>query len=234
MCGRFTLRSPASVIAEQFSVFDVPELHARFNIAPSQVVPVVRQAEARTLSMLRWGLVPSWAKDSAIGNSLTNARAETVASKPSFRAAFRRRRCLIVADGFYEWQRIEKHKQPYFIHRRDDRPFAMAGLWESWERGEGVLESCTIVTTEAKELMRPIHDRMPVILGEDDYAMWLDVNQEGGDALLGLLKPYVAGRGEDQMEAYTISTRVNSTRNNGPDLIARVEPSRSNERSLFD
>ena len=133
MCGRFTLRSPASVIAEEFAVFELPDLQARFNIAPTQPVAVVRQAEARTLSMLRWGLVPSWAKDVAIGNSLTNARAETVATKPSFRSAFRHRRCLIVADGFYEWQRSVSPKQPYYIRRRDDRPFAMAGLWESWD-----------------------------------------------------------------------------------------------------
>jgi putative SOS response-associated peptidase YedK len=233
MCGRFTLRSPASIIAEQFSVFEVPELHARFNIAPTQSVPVVRQVDTRMLSMLRWGLVPSWAKDISIGNSLTNARAETVASKPSFRAAFRKRRCLIVADGFYEWQRTEKQKQPYYIHRRDDRPFAMAGLWESWNGGEGMMDTCTIVTTEANDLMRPIHDRMPVILARDDYETWLHVNQEGGDEVLGLLKPYEARRDEDEMEAFTISTRVNSTRNNGAELIERITPAPS-ERSLFD
>jgi putative SOS response-associated peptidase YedK len=231
MCGRFTLRSPASVIAEQFSVFEIPDLHARFNIAPSQQVPVVRQTnpDTRTLSMLKWGLVPSWAKDTKTGNSLTNARSETVASKPAFRSAFKKRRCLIVADGFYEWQRTEKQKQPYFIHRRDDLPFAMAGLWESWNGEDGPLESCTIVTTEANDLMQPIHDRMPVILGHDDYATWLDPTQEGGDSLLRLLKPYAG----DDFETYTISTRVNSPRNQGPELIDRTDP-QQRERSLFD
>jgi putative SOS response-associated peptidase YedK len=231
MCGRFTLRSPASVIAEQFSVFEVPDLQARFNIAPSQPVPVVRQQpDSRTLSMFRWGLVPHWAKDISIGNSLTNARSETVASKPAFRSAFKKRRCLIVADGFYEWQRTEKQKQPYFIHRRDDRPFAMAGLWESWDGGEGVTESCTIVTTEANDLMRPIHDRMPVILPQDEYATWLDVSQDGGDSLLEKLKPYAG----DDFEAYTISTRVNSPRNDGAELIERIDTPQKRERSLFD
>jgi putative SOS response-associated peptidase YedK len=230
MCGRFTLRSSANVIAEQFSVFEIPELHARFNIAPSQPVPVIRQQpDFRTLSMLRWGLVPSWAKDPKIGNSLTNARSETVASKPAFRSAFRKRHCLIVADGFYEWQRSKSQTQPFYIHRCDDLPFAMAGLWESWEGVGELLETCSIVTTEANELMRPIHDRMPVIVGPNDYAAWLDPAQDGGDSVLGLLKPYAG----DDFEAYTISTRVNSTRNNGPELIERTDPQRR-ERSLFD
>ena len=230
MCGRFTLRSPASVIAEEFAVFELPELHARFNIAPTQLVAVVRQTQVRTISMLRWGLVPSWAKDMAIGNSLTNARAETVASKPAFRSAFRRRRCLIPTDGFYEWKRDISPKQPYYIHRRDDLPFAMAGLWECWDGGDGPLETCTIITTEANELMRPIHDRMPVILAANDYSAWLAPGQEGGESLQGLLRPCA----EDVLEAYTISTRVNSARNQGPELIERSDPPRSRERSLFD
>ena len=232
MCGRFTLRVPASVIAEQFSVLEVPDLQARFNIAPTQPVAAVRQAnpQSRELSMFRWGLVPHWAKDVSIGNSLTNARSETVASKPAFRSAFRKRRCLIVADGFYEWQRSKSRKQPFFIHRRDDRPFAMAGLWESWGGDGGHLETCTIVTTEANDLMRPIHDRMPVIIAPGDYAAWLDQEYDGGDSLLEMLKPYAGG----DLEAYTIATRVNSPRNDGPELIERSDPPQSRERSLFD
>ncbi len=232
MCGRFTLRVPASVIAEQFSVLEVPELQARFNIAPSQPVSVVREANpgTRALSMLRWGLVPHWAKDIAIGNSLTNARSETVASKPAFRSAFRKRRCLIVADGFYEWQRSKSRKQPYFIHRRDDRPFAMAGLWENWEADGGLLETCAIVTTEANDLMRPIHDRMPVIIAPDDYAAWLDTSRDGGDSLLDMLKPHQG----DDLEAYAIGTRVNSPKNDGPELLERIDPPQARERTLFD
>ena len=180
MCGRFTLRAPASVIAEQFSLFEVPWLKPRFNIAPTQPVPVVRMtpqqaAPQRQFVFLHWGLVPSWAKDPTIGNRMINARAETVADKPAFRTALRRRRCLIVADGFYEWQTAGKRRQPMFIHIRDDRPLAFAGLWESWEGADhSALESCTILTTAANDLVRPIHDRMPVIVAPEDYADWLD------------------------------------------------------------
>jgi putative SOS response-associated peptidase YedK len=167
------------------------------------------------MSTLRWGLAPRGAKDVAIGNSPTNARSETVASKPAFRSAFRRRRCLIFADGFYEWQRSVSPNQPYYIHRPDDRPFAMAGVRESWDSGDSVLETCAIVTTEANELMRPIHDRMPVIVEAKDYAAWLDPAQEGGDSLLGLRRPYA----DDDFETYIISTRANSARNQGPILL---------------
>jgi len=175
MCGRFTLRAPASVVAEQFALFDVEPFTPRFNIAPSQSVAVVRitpaAAEAtRELAWLRWGLVPSWADDPAIGNRLINARAETAHQKPAFRAAFRRRRCLVPADGFYERRRTGSGKQPYFFRLRDDRPFAFAGLWESWEGVDNsAVESCTLLTTEPNELMRPIHNRMPVILPAASY-----------------------------------------------------------------
>ena len=178
MCGRFTLRTPASAIAEQFSLLEVPDLQPRFNIAPTQPVAVVRvdsplplgEAQGarfaqRELVFLHWGLVPSWADDPKIGNRMINARAETAAEKPSFRTAMRRRRCLIVADGFYEWKTVAKRRQPMFIHLRDGRPFAFAGLWESWEGADhSALESCTILTTSANDLVRPIHDRMPVII----------------------------------------------------------------------
>jgi putative SOS response-associated peptidase YedK len=222
MCGRFTLRAPASVVAEQFALFELPPFTPRFNIAPSQPVPVVRLAAEqpqpqRELVWLRWGLIPSWAKDPAIGNRLINARAETAAEKPAFRAALRRRRCLVAADGFYEWQRFGKAKQPYFIHLRGDRPFAFAGLWESWEGPDSSpIESCTLLTTEANELLRPIHNRMPVILPADDYQPWLNPAVERPEQLAPLLRPYPAG----EMAADPVSTFVNSPANEGPQCIA--------------
>jgi putative SOS response-associated peptidase YedK len=220
MCGRFTLRAPASVVAEQFALFEVPPFAPRFNIAPSQPVPVVRLARGRELVWLRWGLIPAWAKDPAIGNRLINARAETVAEKPAFRAALRRRRCLVAADGFYEWQRTGKRKQPYFIRLRDDRPFAFAGLWESWEAPDSSqIESCTLLTTEPNELMRPIHDRMPVILPADGYRVWLDPAMEKPERLLPLFRPYPA----EEMTAEPVSTFVNSPAHEGPECIAPVE-----------
>ena len=212
MCGRFTLRVSASIIADQFSIFEVPLLAARFNIAPSQPVPVIRMTSdalepRRQLAFVRWGLVPSWAKDPAIGNRMINARAETVAEKPSYRAALRRRRCLIAADGFYEWQTVGKRKQPIFIHMRDDRPFGLAGLWETWEGADhSALETCTILTTEPNDLMRPIHDRMPVIIAAEDYGLWLDHTVQKPEQILPLLRPYAS----EPMKAYQVSTRVNS------------------------
>jgi len=224
MCGRFTLRAPASVVAEQFGLFDAPPFTPRFNVAPTQPVAVVRcspeEAEPRReLAWLRWGLIPSWAKDAAIGNRLINARSETAAEKPAYRAAFRRRRCLVVADGFYEWQRTGRAKQPHFIHLRDDRPFAFAGLWETWEGPEeGPIESCTLLTTEPNELIEPIHNRMPVILATEDYERWLDPAVQQPNELVPLLRPYPA----DQMAAYPVSTYVNSPSRDDPRCIERV------------
>jgi putative SOS response-associated peptidase YedK len=221
MCGRFTLRAPASVIAEQFSVFEIPLLEPRFNIAPTQPVPVIRMVPRqanpqRQFVFLHWGLVPSWADDPTIGNRMINARAETAADKPSFRAALRRRRCLILADGFYEWRKMGKQRQPTFIHLRDDRPLAFAGLWEAWEGADhSALESCTILTTEANELVRPIHDRMPVIIAQADYGRWLDSAVQDPGPILPLLRPYPS----ELMEAYAVSPRVNS-------------PSRDDQRCL--
>lgn len=222
MCGRFTLRAPASTVAEQFGLLDVEPLQPRFNIAPTQSVAAVRRVPesdqpARQLVLLKWGLVPSWAKDVKIGNSLINARAESVAEKPAFRAAFRRRRCLVVADGFYEWQRAGSKKQPYFIRLADDRPFAFAGLWEFWEGPDhSALETGTLITTDANELMEPIHNRMPVILAPDDYDRWLDPAIQKPDQLQPLLRPYPS----DAMLAYPVSTHVNSPRNEDAKCIA--------------
>ncbi len=212
MCGRFTLRAPASVVAAQFGLFEMPPFAPRFNIAPTQPVAVVRHSPEepepqRELVWLRWGLIPSWAKDPAIGNRMINARAETVAEKPAYRAAFRRRRCLVAADGFYEWQRTGGRKQPHFIRLRDDRPFAFAGLWEAWEGADhSYVESCTLLTTEPNELMRPIHNRMPVILAEGDYERWLDPAVQKPEPLVPLLRPFPA----EPMVAYPVSTYVNS------------------------
>jgi putative SOS response-associated peptidase YedK len=222
MCGRFTLRAPASTVAEQFGLLDAEPLNPRFNIAPTQAVAAVRLATegdepARQLVWLKWGLVPSWAKDAKIGNSLINARAESVADKPAFRAAFRRRRCLVAADGFYEWRRTGGKKQPYFIRLAEDRPFAFAGLWESWEGPEhSALDTCTLITTDANELMRPIHDRMPVILSPEHYARWLDPALQKPEHLQPLLRPYPS----DAMLAYPVSSHVNNPRNEDAGCIA--------------
>ncbi len=218
MCGRFTLRTPASTIAEQFALLEVPVFAARFNIAPSQPAPVIRlpqgeNPQRRELVWLRWGLVPAWAKDRAIGNRLINARAESAAEKPAFRAAMRRRRCLVVADGFYEWQHGGRTKQPYFLRLRGDGPFAFAGVWEAWEAADhSTLETCAILTTAANELVRPMHDRMPVILSAAGCAAWLDPTIEDPRQLTPLLTPYPS----DEMEGRAVGDFVNSPSHDSP------------------
>jgi putative SOS response-associated peptidase YedK len=221
MCGRFTLRASASVIAEQFALFELPPFTARFNIAPSQPVPVIRlrpeqRAPQRELVWLQWGLIPSWAESPALGSRLLNARAESAAEKPAFRTALRRRRCLVVADGFYEWQTTDKAKQPYFIHLRDDRPFAFAGLWEAWESPDhAMLETCAVITTEPNELMRPIHNRMPVILPSDAYATWLNPAIQEPRRLASLLVPYSG----DALQAHPVDSFVNTPSHDSPRCI---------------
>ncbi len=222
MCGRFTLRASTSVLAEQFGAIADIVFEPRFNVAPTQPIAAVRARPDTTppqweLTALRWGLVPSWAKDLSIGNRMINARSETVAEKPAFRAAFRRRRCLVPADGFFEWQRMDKSKQPHFIQMADEQPFAMAGLWESWEGPDhSLVESCTILTTEPNELMQPIHDRMPVILSRESYAEWIDPQQSEPELLQRLLVPFDAGL----MKAHPVSTYVNRATNEGPECVA--------------
>ena len=223
MCGRFTLRTPASVIAAQFALLEVSPFAPRFNIAPSQPAPVIRlrpgRLAQRELVWLRWGLIPSWADDPRIGNRTINARAETAAERPAFRAAFRQRRCLIVADGFYEWQSSGSRKQPYYIHLEQQQPFAIAGLWETWEGPDhAAIESCTLLTTEPNSLVRPIHDRMPAIVAPDEYTAWLDPTQQRPEQLLPLLQPYPS----EAMTAYQVSPRVNSPAIDDPQCIEPV------------
>jgi putative SOS response-associated peptidase YedK len=217
MCGRYTMTTPAERLAEEFGFKDSSaELPQSYNVAPTQgVAAVLEEGGGRHLEVLRWGLIPPWADDPQIGSRMINARSETAPDKPSFRRAFRERRCLIPADGFYEWQRTNGAKQPFYIHMEDGRPFAFAGLWESWGRGgEGEIRTCTILTTAANAVVGEIHERMPVIVAPDAYDVWLDPSSER-DELTGLLAPYP----EDEMEAYPVSRFVNSPSNNDPRCV---------------
>jgi putative SOS response-associated peptidase YedK len=219
MCGRYTLRTPVDTLAERFQIDDtLSSIAAGYNIAPTQgVATVLVEDGKRKLEMLHWGLIPSWADDPSIGNKMINARAETVAEKPSFRKAFRNHWCLVLADGFYEWQKRANGKQPYYIRMQDDSPFAFAGLWESRKNGSEV-RSATIITTDANDAVASIHNRMPVILHPEDYALWLDPDFDEKEQLTTLLKPYPA----EAMEAYPVSRRVNSPSNNEPSCIESV------------
>jgi putative SOS response-associated peptidase YedK len=219
MCGRFTLTDPDADLAVQFNLPEIPNLSPRYNIAPTQPVAAVRAAANSTnreMVLLRWGLIPFWAKDPNIGARMINARSETVAEKPAFRAAFKRRRCLVVADGFYEWQKQNGGKQPFYIRLHDARPFAFAGLWELWEGpDDNPIESCTLLTTQPNDLLRVLHNRMPVILHPQDYGLWLDPEVQEPQRLQALLKPYSA----EEMEAYAVSRYVNSPDNDDPRCV---------------
>lgn len=222
MCGRFTQTASSAVIAQQFDVAEPPLFTPRYNIAPSQPVAAIRiepDTTTRQLVLLRWGLIPSWAKDPKIGHQCINAKAETVAEKPSFRAAFKTRRCLVIATGFYEWQVDGKRKQPMWIGLKSHRPFAFAGLWEHWRPPDGeVIESCTILTTEPNELLRPIHNRMPVILASTAYDQWLDPTFQHGESLKALLRPYSS----EELTAYPVGTLVNNPRHDVPQCLEPV------------
>jgi putative SOS response-associated peptidase YedK len=224
MCGRYSQSKSAEIIAEAFQVDDVPPLEPRYNIAPTQLVPTILQALASTnrqFKVLHWGLIPSWAKDPKMGARLINARAETVAEKPAFRSAFKQRRCLVLADGFYEWQQQEskKQKQPFYFRLNDERPFAFAGLWEHWENTNGEeIESCTLLTTEPNELMRPIHNRMPVILDPNNYELWLDPDVKKPELLQPLLRSYPT----EEMTAYPVSKVVNKPSNDSVECIESI------------
>lgn len=219
MCGRLTLTSLDGLVQE-FGLVTLPlGLGPRFNIAPSQQVPIIdnRPREQRVLTFMRWGLIPSWASDPAIGYKMINARRETVARKPAFRDALRRRRCLVVADGFYEWKRDGKAKTPFYIRRAEHGPMALAGLWERWRSPEGELvHSFTIITTGANELVARIHDRMPVIVARPDYDLWLDPAPLAPEALDKILVTPDA----QALELYEVSRLVNSPRNDVPACIA--------------
>ena len=217
MCGRYTLATPAGKLAEQFGFEDSSvELSESYNVAPTQGVATVLEEDGRRrLEVFRWGLIPPWADDPQIGSRMINARSETAPEKPSFRRAFRERRCLIPADGFYEWQRTNGAKQPFYIHMHDGHPFAFAGLWESWSKGgEGEVRTCAILTTEANAVVGDVHERMPVIVAPDAYDVWLDPASER-DELVDLLAPYP----DEEMEAYPVSRFVNSPSNNDPRCI---------------
>ena len=220
MCGRFSLVSEIGELQGrfEFAATDLP--HApRYNIAPSQPLLAVLNGGERRAAHLRWGLIPSWAKSASVGSRLINARAETVAERPSFRTALARRRCLVLADGFYEWQRTGKARKPMRIIMKSGEPFAFAGLWDSWRDPEGeIVRSCTIITTAANELLRPVHERMPVILPREMESFWLDRDVEDPEALAQALVPYPS----ELMEAYEVSSLVNRPGNDGPEVIVPV------------
>ncbi|HNZ97411.1 MAG TPA: SOS response-associated peptidase [Thermoanaerobaculia bacterium] len=222
MCGRYTLTASGQIVAEAFGLAQVPALAPRYNIAPTQLVPIVRAARGggRELATVRWGLVPSWAKEAAIGNRLINARGETLAEKPAFRDSFRRRRCLIVADGFYEWQAVGRRKQPWHFRRPDGAPFAFAGLWARWrDPAGGDLESCAIVTTAANALLAPVHDRMPVLLDPEGTATWLAASSPG-ERLSELLVPAPPAT----LMGTPVQLLVNDPRHDAPDCLLPLAP----------
>jgi putative SOS response-associated peptidase YedK len=237
MCGRFARKSTQEVLADWFGVEleDMPWFAPSYNVAPQSVQPVVRlnrDSGHREFAQMRWGLVPFWAKDPKFGYSTINARAEEVASKPAYREALRKRRCLVPADAFYEWQRIDKKtKHPFAFALKSGEPYAMAGLWERWQPKEGEpLETFTILTTDPNELMEPVHNRMPVILAAKDYARWLDPGvQNSGDSAqppVDLLRPFPA----EKMLSWPVSDRVGNVRNNDPQLLDEPQPAQD---SLF-
>ena len=214
MCGRFAFYSPAEATAALFGVQGAPAVEPRYNIAPTQYLAAIREGEdhARELVMLRWGLVPFWAKDPSIGNRMINARAETVAEKPSYRAAYRHRRCLVLADGFYEWQRQDDAKTPYYISVASGTPFALAALWENWKdkESDATLQTTTLLTTPADNFMAPLHHRMPVILQPDTADEWLAGSSDLLDNIAARTPP---------LQAWPVDKRVNNARNEGAELI---------------
>lgn len=221
MCGRFALKTPPAKLKAAFGLDEVVDFAPRFNIPPSTDIPVIRQSleGKRVLHLIRWGLVPHWAKDPAIGNRLNNARSESAAGKPAFRDAIRRRRCLVPADGFYEWKAEGRQKLPYYISLKTGVPMAMAGMWESWRTPDGeILRTCCILTTGPNDVMEPIHDRMPVIIDPADYAFWLDPEMTEPEALGPLLSPYPA----DKMRAWPVSRNVNRANYEAKDAIEPI------------
>jgi putative SOS response-associated peptidase YedK len=229
VCGRYVQASSPSLLAERFDVEEirVPELDQRFNITPRSLVPIVAVSkERRVLDVVRWGLVPSWAKDLSIGDRLINARAETIATKPAYKRAFEKRRCIVPADGFYEWRKVpgRKQKQPYFVFRRDREPLAFAGLWEIWHDPDDPdaerIRSCVIVTTRANHTLEGVHDRMPVVLPEEAWGAWLDPGNHDTRALAELLVPAP----DDVLDLYAVRPLVNRPANDGRELLEPAPP----------
>lgn len=224
MCGRFTLRAQLNSILQQFAAenrCNQPVFSPRYNIAPTQQVPIIRSVDGhRELNMVRWGLIPPWATLDSVLPVMNNARSEEVTEKKTFKSIIKHKRCLVIADGFYEWLKVDKKtKQPYYFTLRSDKPFAFAGLWETWKNGSKGVDSCTIMTTKPNDVVAEIHDRMPVILSPDDYDLWLDPEMDDPANLTRLYKPFPA----DQMESCMVSTEVNNARNEGPQLIEPIE-----------
>jgi len=232
MCGRYTLINLAHLVDLFPWIREVPEAPPRYNIAPTQPILTLPNDDQNKLDFFVWGLIPFWAKDPSIGSQMCNARAETLATKNSYRHAFRRRRCLIPADGFYEWKHVpgSKVKQPVYIRLKSHELFCFAGLWENWHSPDGShVCSATIITTEPNELVKPIHNRMPVILEREDYQRWLERGEKDEGELMEMLRPYPS----EQMELYPISTLVNSAKNEGEELIKPAQPVEA-PRTLFD
>lgn len=221
MCGRFSLKSTMKAIEDEFSIeWSDIDFQPRYNIAPTQNIAAIIKDETRKLTTFRWGLIPSWVKDTAIGNRMINARAETLLEKPSFKAPFKKRRCLIIADGFFEWKKSGQEKIPMYIYLKDGNLFTFAGIWETWRSTDGkVIHSCAIITTLPNEFMSSIHNRMPVILSKNNRYSWLDTSNQTEKRLIDLLKPYPS----EAMAAYQVSKIVNSPLNDIPACIKPVQ-----------
>ncbi len=214
MCGRFSISTPTEILRVRFNVPRAEDLKPNYNAAPTQHLPVILNSEPTTINLCRWGLIPFWAKEERIGNGMINARAETLLQKPSFRTPFKKQRCLVLTDGFYEWKKTSDRKIPHRISMRDNEPFAFAGIWEVWKTPDGEdIKTFSIITTEPNELMKPLHNRMPVIIKQENEEKWLqelDISEAQK-----MLEPYPF----EDLEAYPISTLVNSPRNNSEEII---------------
>jgi putative SOS response-associated peptidase YedK len=222
MCGRFSRSTSVGEFSRRFDARSIDDILPSYNVAPGQSVLTARVTpdQGRHLVALKWGLVPHWAREAKIGYRMINARSETVREKPAYRGPYRRQRCLVAVDGFYEWQTVEGQKQPYYFHLMSGEPLAFAGLWDSWTNPDGEpLQTCTLLTTQGNSLISPIHDRMPVILSPEDYDLWLDPAIDDPGNLMPVFEPYPG----DLMESVPVSPRVNSPKNDDPECVAPVE-----------
>ncbi len=222
MCGRFALTISPEVLASLFKLDDVPELGPEFNISPGRdIAAIYNKSQVCNLSMLRWGLIPPWATDLSIGNRLINARSETIMEKPAFKDAFRLYRCLIPASGFYEWQKLPDRRQPWYFRLRDNEPMFLAGVRQTWTSPEGqIIPSCSIITTARNDMMQPVHHRMPLIISQNHFDLWLDCSRFDQNQLQKLLSPFPS----DKMTAHQVSLSVNNPKNNAPKLIQPFSP----------